>query len=69
MEVVDHRRPESDLMKGDRLTFSVADSCNKCESCLKGLEQKCTRLFKVYSKVFDMNSKFISNLISMVMQN
>jgi D-arabinose 1-dehydrogenase-like Zn-dependent alcohol dehydrogenase len=47
VEVVAHRRPESDLMEGDRLTFSIADSCNKCEFCLKGLQQKCTKLFKV----------------------
>lgn len=49
VEVVSHRRPESDLIKGDRLTFSVADSCYKCEFCDKGLEQKCTKLFKVRS--------------------
>lgn len=49
VEVVSHRRPESDLVKGDRLTFSIADSCTKCEFCLKGLEQKCTKLFKVSS--------------------
>ncbi|UJR10424.1 hypothetical protein I4U23_014628 [Adineta vaga] len=46
VEVVNHRRPESDLSEGDRLTFSVADCCNKCEFCLKGLNQKCTKLFK-----------------------
>jgi D-arabinose 1-dehydrogenase-like Zn-dependent alcohol dehydrogenase len=47
VEVVNHRRPESDLIEGDRLTFSIADSCNKCEFCLKGLQQKCLKLFKV----------------------
>ncbi len=52
VEVVAHRRPESDLIKGDRLTFSVADSCDKCEFCLKGLNQKCTKLFKVRSNLF-----------------
>jgi len=47
VEVVSHRRPESDLIEGDRLTFSIADSCHKCEFCVRGLEQKCTKLFKV----------------------
>ncbi|CAF1242589.1 unnamed protein product [Adineta steineri] len=46
VEVVAHRRPESDLAIGDRLTFSVADCCGKCEFCLKGLNQKCVKLFK-----------------------
>jgi D-arabinose 1-dehydrogenase-like Zn-dependent alcohol dehydrogenase len=47
VEVVAHRRATSDLMTGDRLTFSVADSCNQCEFCSNGLNQKCTQLFKV----------------------
>ncbi len=47
VEVVAHRRPESDLAVGDRLTFSVADSCGKCEFCTTGLNQKCVKLFKV----------------------
>ena len=42
-----HRRTQSDLITGDRLTFSVADSCGNCEFCLKGLNQKCIQLFKV----------------------
>ncbi|CAF1642062.1 unnamed protein product [Adineta ricciae] len=46
VEVVDHRRPESNLAIGDRLTFSVADCCGNCEFCLKGLNQKCVKLFK-----------------------
>ncbi len=47
VEVIKHRRPESDLAVGDRLTFSVADSCGSCEFCLSGLNQKCIHLFKV----------------------
>lgn len=47
VEVVDHRRPSSGLQIGDRLTFSVADSCGQCEFCQKGLNQKCVKLFKV----------------------
>lgn len=50
VEVVDHRRPNSDLSIGDRLTFSIADSCGSCEFCQKGLNQKCFKLFKVFSK-------------------
>lgn len=47
VEVVNHRRPESDLAVGDRLTFSIADSCGQCEHCLAGFNQKCVKLFKV----------------------
>ena len=47
VEVLAHRRPESDLVNGDRLTFSIADCCGKCEFCYSGLNQKCTKLFKV----------------------
>lgn len=47
VEIVDHRRPESGLKIGDRLTFSVADCCGECEFCTKGLNQKCVKLFKV----------------------
>jgi D-arabinose 1-dehydrogenase-like Zn-dependent alcohol dehydrogenase len=42
---------------GDRLTFSIADSCGICEFCYKGLNQKCVKLFKVihprYSLIID----------------
>lgn len=31
---------------GDRITWSVAVACQKCEYCRRGLTQKCTRLFK-----------------------
>jgi D-arabinose 1-dehydrogenase-like Zn-dependent alcohol dehydrogenase len=47
VEVIKHCRPESDLAVGDRLTFSVVDSCGNCEFCLTGLNQKCLKLFKV----------------------
>lgn len=67
VEVVNHRRPESDLIEGDRLTFSVADSCFKCEFCDKGLEQKCTKLFKVRASLSFQDS-FI-DFHSMAMQN
>ncbi|CAF1176197.1 unnamed protein product [Rotaria sordida] len=67
VEVVAHRRPESDLMKGDRLTFSIADSCAKCEFCLKGLSQKCTKLFKYgHAKLSDgsgFNGCYASHII------
>ncbi|CAF0890976.1 unnamed protein product [Rotaria sp. Silwood1] len=67
VEVIEHRRPESDLMKGDRLTFSIADSCDKCEFCLKGLQQKCTKLFKYgHAKLSDgsgFNGSYASHII------
>ncbi|CAF1450565.1 unnamed protein product [Adineta steineri] len=67
VEVISHRRPESDLLAGDRLTFSVADCCNKCEFCLKGLNQKCTKLFKYgHAKLSDgsgFNGCYASHII------
>ncbi|CAF1531350.1 unnamed protein product [Adineta steineri] len=67
VEVISHRRPESDLLVGDRLTFSVADCCNKCEFCLKGLNQKCTKLFKYgHAKLSDgsgFNGCYASHII------
>ncbi|CAM4775092.1 unnamed protein product [Rotaria magnacalcarata] len=67
VEVIAHRRPESDLIKGDRLTFSIADSCNKCEFCLKGLQQKCSKLFKYgHAKLSDgsgFNGCYASHII------
>jgi threonine dehydrogenase-like Zn-dependent dehydrogenase len=50
VQVIAHRRPESDLIEGDRLTFSVVDCCGTCEFCQQGLNQKCTKLFKVQSR-------------------
>lgn len=66
VEVVAHRRPESDLVKGDRLTFSVADCCGKCEFCLKDLNQKCTKLFKVRALISD---RIAMDLFSMAIRN
>lgn len=47
IKVVKHKRPDSDLKPGDRLTFHIADCCYNCEFCAEGLHQKCTALFKV----------------------
>ena len=47
VEVVEHRRMNSDLKVGDRITFSIADTCGTCEFCMNDLSQKCTSLFKV----------------------
>ncbi|XP_031558036.1 sorbitol dehydrogenase-like [Actinia tenebrosa] len=44
--VVKHKRPDSDLKPGDRLTFHIADCCYDCDFCAEGLHQKCTSLFK-----------------------
>jgi threonine dehydrogenase-like Zn-dependent dehydrogenase len=47
VEIVDHKRTDDkSIKKGDRITFSVADSCGKCEYCLNNLSQKCKSLFK-----------------------
>ncbi|CAF0748569.1 unnamed protein product, partial [Didymodactylos carnosus] len=67
VEVVSHRRQHSDLNVGDRLTFSIADSCGKCEFCLKGLNQKCAKLFKYgHAKISDgsgYNGCYASHII------
>lgn len=47
VEVINHLRPDTDIEKGDRITFHVINCCNKCENCREGLQQKCTSLFKV----------------------
>ena len=49
VEIVDHKRDKSvfTLQKGDRATFSIADSCGECEFCQNDLSQKCVKLFKV----------------------
>jgi D-arabinose 1-dehydrogenase-like Zn-dependent alcohol dehydrogenase len=48
IEIVDHKRDASNfnLKKGDRATFSIADSCGECEFCTNDLSQKCEKLFK-----------------------
>jgi threonine dehydrogenase-like Zn-dependent dehydrogenase len=50
VEVVEHKRDNIDLNIGDRITFSIADSCGNCDFCLNGLSQKCKSLFKVILK-------------------
>ncbi|XP_064609316.1 L-threonine 3-dehydrogenase-like [Liolophura sinensis] len=39
-------REEDSLRPGDRVTFSVADSCQSCSRCRDGIPQKCIHLFK-----------------------
>jgi Zn-dependent alcohol dehydrogenase len=56
------------------LTFSVADSCGKCEFCLRGLNQKCVKLFKVWKENNNNLTSFTniyiySSIYSMVMLN
>ena len=47
IEVVESKRPQCDLRKGDRATFHIADCCRKCVLCQNGVQQKCSKLFKV----------------------
>ena len=47
VEVVEHECPNSNLKRGDRLTFTIADFCQNCERCENNLHQKCHSLFKV----------------------
>ncbi|XP_028410406.1 uncharacterized protein LOC114533030 [Dendronephthya gigantea] len=46
VEVVDHKCSHEKVQIGDRLTFTVADSCHSCERCESDLTQKCFSLFK-----------------------
>ncbi len=46
-EVVETRRKEYDIKVGDRITFSVADSCQTCYQCQYNLPQKCSKVSKV----------------------
>lgn len=48
IEVIQHKIANNNVKIGDRLTFSIADSCLNCERCDDGIEQKCTALFKVF---------------------
>lgn len=45
VEVVRSKR--EGLEPGDRITFSLTDSCGECDRCLLGVEQKCRKGFKV----------------------
>ena len=47
VEVVESRRG-LELSPGDRITFSIVDSCGRCPFCLNNLPQKCKSLFKVF---------------------
>jgi len=38
--------PDAPAAVGERVTWSIAASCGECERCERGLEQKCTRLWK-----------------------
>jgi D-arabinose 1-dehydrogenase-like Zn-dependent alcohol dehydrogenase len=48
VEIIEHKRDPAtfQLNRGDRATFSIADSCGECEFCTNDLSQKCTKLFK-----------------------
>lgn len=49
---------------GDRITWSVAVSCKKCEFCRRGLTQKCTRLFKYGHQKLDAQNYLSGGLAS-----
>ncbi|QDT88548.1 zinc-binding dehydrogenase [Gimesia algae] len=48
----------------DRITWSVAVSCKKCEFCKRGLTQKCTRLFKYGHQRLDEQNYLSGGLAS-----
>ena len=60
IEVIDHKHPDADLNKGDRLTFHVVNCCNKCENCKDGLQQKCASLFKVLGNHIPLSLAFLN---------
>jgi threonine dehydrogenase-like Zn-dependent dehydrogenase len=60
VEIVDHKRgDETDFKIGDRVTFSIADSCGQCEFCLNNLSQKCKALFKVNLLISFFKNKIV----------
>ena len=47
-EIVENKRPNSELKVGDRVTFSIANTCQgECANCKLQLPQKCKQLTKV----------------------
>ena len=59
VEIIENRRRTntSDLSAGDRVTFSIVDSCGNCEFCRNNLNQKCKNLFKVKSTFVIINRR------------
>lgn len=49
----DSGKHNSELSVGDRVTWSIAASCNACGRCSDGLPQKCNSLFKYGHEAFD----------------
>ncbi|XP_077994900.1 L-threonine 3-dehydrogenase-like [Glandiceps talaboti] len=45
-EIVAHKRDDLNLKPGDRVTFSIMNSCMDCDICKSGIPQKCRKLFK-----------------------
>lgn len=45
-EVIATRRVDAKVKVGDRVTFSIIDSCFKCWACRSGLPQKCQHMKK-----------------------
>ncbi|XP_076333374.1 L-threonine 3-dehydrogenase-like [Tachypleus tridentatus] len=45
-EVVCSRRTTNNLSAGDRVSFTISDSCSRCHRCRDGFPQKCERLMK-----------------------
>ncbi len=49
IEIVQNNRKGWSLSEGEVVTFQIADCCRNCEYCQSGLQQKCQKLFKVFS--------------------
>ena len=48
VEVIENKREKSDVKVGDRVTFSIVNTCQgKCVNCKLQLPQKCKQMTKV----------------------
>ena len=64
-EVIKHKSTNNKVKIGDRLIFSIANSCLQCGRCVDGIEQKCTSLFKVFiHPLFSKMGKFYVPIFS-----
>ena len=55
-EVIECKRSDVNVKVGDRVTFSIADSCQACQLCKSNLPQKCAKLLKVRELKFNMGT-------------
>ncbi len=50
-EIIESKRRDESVKVGDRVTFSIINSCGNCTNCSLNLPQKCKSLAKVKGTV------------------